>query len=559
MPGTVNCASEEPISKVVCARLVVGFIILGVVLRLVRCLLNYPMWCDETMLAANLLDRPWTALAQPLAYRQVCPLGFLALEWIVVQLIGFSEPSLRLIPVVCAIVSVPLFCCLARRALGDRTCATVLAVAIFAVSEPPIRYAAEVKPYSADLLVSLLLLYLAVAWLQSQGQVRLLCALAAAMPFVVSTSLPSIFVIGAIAIVGLVEVRIRFSYKLAASYMGFVGAAGLAMGCMAALGQYHAAAEDRNYLINFWIGAFPPSWRDPAALGGWLVRAHTGPLFAYPHGANRLAWLTVLIFGFFIWGIVLEARRNLKIVLLLVLPFLLVLAAAALRRYPYGMSVRVAQFLVPSTLLLAAVGLGRACMRARRLPLGRWAIPALTVVLAAMGFGRLWHDLVAPYRTPWDRTARDFARWFWDELSVDAELVCVRTDLGIPLRPEPWAYDAADQYLCLQRIYSRRHRRRRPPDWDKISAERPLRCVLLNRMPTDVPDFLNWIETHRDRYRLRDVRTYPASRGSRAEPAQTYVVCEFTPAASVQTESDHQAERTVRLDRAALGRSATRR
>ena len=83
MPGTVNCASEEPGSKVVSTRLVIGFIILGVVLRLVRCLLNYPMWCDETMLAANLLDRPWTALAQPLAYRQVCPLGFLALEWIV--------------------------------------------------------------------------------------------------------------------------------------------------------------------------------------------------------------------------------------------------------------------------------------------------------------------------------------------------------------------------------------------------------------------------------------------------------------------------------------------
>ena len=194
------------------------------------------------------------------------------------------------------------------------------------------------------------------------------------------------------------------------------------------------------------------------------------------------------------------------------------LTAAALRRYPYGMSVRVAQFLVPSTLLFAAAGLGGFVCRARRFPLGHWAIPALTVVLAAMGLGRLAHDLVTPYRTPWDRSARDFARWFWDELSVDAELVCVRTDLGISFRPEAWAYDAADQYLCLQRIYSRRHQQRRPPNWDKISAERPLRCVLLNRMPAEVPAFLDWIETQRDRYRLRDVRTYPASRGSRAEP-----------------------------------------
>ena len=121
---------------------------------------------------------------------------------------------------------------------------------------------------------------------------------------------------------------------------------------------------------------------------------------------------------------------------MLVFPFLLVLTAAAVRRYPYGMSVRVAQFLVPSTLILAAAGLGGFCTVPSDYRLDDWAIPALTVVLVAMGLGRLGHDLMTPYRTPWDRTARDFARWFWDELSVDAELVCVRTDLGIPFRPE---------------------------------------------------------------------------------------------------------------------------
>ena len=130
------------------SRAVIGFMILGIVLRLVRYLQNYPMWCDETMLAANLLDRHWNELAQPLAYRQVCPVGFLALEWAVVRLLGFSELSLRFIPVLCGLVSVPLFGFLARRLLGGESRAYLLAVALFAVSEPPIRYAAEVKPYS---------------------------------------------------------------------------------------------------------------------------------------------------------------------------------------------------------------------------------------------------------------------------------------------------------------------------------------------------------------------------------------------------------------------------
>src|SRR5262249_26822038 len=161
----------------------------------------------------------------------------------------------------------------------------------------------------------------------SGGKCRFLLVLAAAMPLAVPTSLPSIFVIGAIATVGVVEVLPRFTHKNAACFMGFLGSAALAVGCMAVFGQYRAAPEDRNYLINFWAGAFPPSWHDPAALGAWLVRAHTGPLFAYPHGANRLAWLTLLVFGCFSLGIVLQTRRNPKIALLLVLPFLLALTA----------------------------------------------------------------------------------------------------------------------------------------------------------------------------------------------------------------------------------------
>jgi hypothetical protein len=48
-------------------------------------------------------------------------------------------------------------------------------------------------------------------------------------------------------------------------------------------------------------------------------------------------------------------------------------------------------------------------------------------------------------------------------------------------------------------------------------------------MPQEVPAFQAWVESHRDRYQLREVRTYPATRGSESEPAQTYIVCEFLP------------------------------
>ena len=39
------------------ARVTTGFVALGVLLRVARYLLNFPLWCDETMLAANFLDK----------------------------------------------------------------------------------------------------------------------------------------------------------------------------------------------------------------------------------------------------------------------------------------------------------------------------------------------------------------------------------------------------------------------------------------------------------------------------------------------------------------------
>jgi hypothetical protein len=507
-----------------------ALLILGLVLRLVRYLQNFPMWCDETMLAANLLDRGLADLLQPLDYRQVCGLGFLALELVSVHMFGFSETSLRLIPLLSALGTMPLFYFLARRVLGAGTHGLLLAVALFAVAEPAIRYAGEAKPYATDLLVSLVLLNLAEIGLRDPGRAGWMWALAAAAAPAVVVSLPSVFMIAAIAAVGLWAVLARRKTGLVVPYGCFLAVAGLIVALLTALGQYDTSPGDRAYFLKFWADAFPPSWRDPRALGVWLTQTHTGPIFAYFRGEGvEPTWVTASFFACFVMGISVCARQDLVRVLLLVLPFLGTFLAAVLRRYPYGVSVRTVQFLAPATLLLAAGGAAWFCARLRSLPAIRRIIPGMVVILVAMGLWRLGRDLGHPYRTPWDQTSREFARWFWKELAADAELVCVSTDLGIQFRPGRWHYDGADQYFCLQRIYSPRHGRGLPARWEAISSTRPLRCVLLNRMPDEVPAFHRWIETHRGRYRLSDIRAYPASRGSPLEPALTYVVCEFVP------------------------------
>jgi len=534
------------------ARAILGFLALGIMLRLARYVQNFPLWCDETMLAVNLLGRTWTELAQPLDYHQVCPLGFLSLEWLVIKLIGFSELSLRLIPVLCALASVPLFHFLAGRVLGARTGARLLATAFFAVSAPPIRYAAEVKPYAADLLASLVLVSFAVACRQASSRTRWPLAVMAVVPMAVSLSLPSIFLIGSIAIIGLADIRARRGIGSVCAYGGFLATAGLTVAALFALGQYQTSAADRPYFLEFWASAFPPSWREPTSLMRWLLRTHTGPLFAYPHGAGGPAWLTVLVFGIFVVGALVWYRRDSGMAALLVLPFLLTLLAAALRRYPYGMSARVAQYLVPSTLLMVAAGGAWLSALARPQWLAQRIIPSVAIALAGMGLWRLGHDLTHPYRAPWDQSARTFARWFWTEMAEGAVLVCAETDLGISAHDGRWDYDGTDQYLCLQQIYSQRHHQGLPPSWDSISPTRPLRCVLINRMPSEVPAFRNWIESHRDHYSLRKIQTYPSPRGSDVEPAVDYVVCEFVPAASPRAVS-------LATERSAIRQGAARR
>src|SRR5262249_36710087 len=186
--------------------------------------------------------------------------------------------------------------------LGESPGGLALAMAWFAVAEPPIRYAAEVKPYATDLLVSLVLLNPALSWRRAPKPGRWLWALAAVAPLAVALSLPSVFLLGGIAAVGLWDILARRQEVARASsqcpgvvglwtalarrqtapmfaYGGFLAATGLAVAAMAGMGQYQTSPEDRAYFLSFWAEAFPPSWHDPVALARWLVRTHTGPLF----------------------------------------------------------------------------------------------------------------------------------------------------------------------------------------------------------------------------------------------------------------------------------------
>jgi hypothetical protein len=384
-----------------------------------------------------------------------------------------------------------------------------------------------VKPYASDLFVSLGLLALALEWLRRPDRTGWLWALAAAGVVAVPLSLPSAFVIGG---VWLALVPGVWRARRAGAWAAFLTLAVVPAAAFAALlPVYRLAPKVQSFMDEYWAGAFPPTG-DPARLLGWLAEAHTGAMFAYPVG---YAWGgSVLTTVCFVAGArALWSRGRRTVVALGLAPLALCFVAAVLHRYPYGDQPRTMQFFAPAVCLFAGQGLASVAGRLRARGARRSLIGAAAVVYLTLACASLVLDLVRPYKLRRDHQAREFASWFWENLSRGAELACAREDLGLVVNPDHWDVHFTEYYLCYQRIYSERHRRREPLRLDRVSDAHPLRVVFFNESPVGSPAFQSWMAEMDRSFLFRGSRDYTVvgSGPQGVDFANAYSVFEFVP------------------------------
>lgn len=509
----------------------------GVFLRLVRYLTDRPLWGDEAMVAVNVLGRGYAELLGPLAFYQVAPAGFLWIERGMLDLFGASEWTLRLAPVAAGIAAVPLFAWVARRAVGGP--GALLAVSVFAVSYAPIRHSTEVKPYAFDLLAALMLLGPAVCWLRRPGRSGPLWALSAIAPVALACSLPSAFVAGGIGLaltpvlwgVGR-KAPERKLWKAWVVYLGVVPLAFLGLFLVSTGSQSEAVGE--VYRRGYWSGQFPPLG-DPIRLVGWLVSTHLGAGFGYPIGGERGA--SLVSSALIVVGIVALSRKGDRPLLALLLaPIGLTLLASAIGRYPYGGTARTMQHVAPSACLLVGVGaqtlIGRRSDPARR----DRAMALVLAILGLIGAGMLVIDLARPFRTVEDQRTRDFARWFWPEVSRGAEVGCVHALRGTTFEGTYWRRGRLELYLANRQINLPHGVDPARPRVDRVSRDRPLRCVIYNQDPDRDPGLAAWLDEMGTRYRLRRTRSYEVNGGivDRGIPREErFLVYEYVPKGGV--------------------------
>ena len=355
-------------------------VLLGITCRLRAYLARTSFWNDEAFIVLNVTDHRASELMGPLDYNQAAPPGFLWIERAAAIGLGTSEYSLRLFPLAAGLGAMGFFAALAWRAFPGP--AAVFAGGWFAFNEKLITYGAEVKQYSSDALLAVVLIWLAIpaakfAPLGSSNSDSptptsptpagrfVLLALTAAIGVWVSH--PAAIIFGAISL-ALAPAGLREGWR---GRMAWVAGNAMVLASFVLLYRLSIVREQSPYLYSFWAAGFPPT-QHPARVPIWLA----GGLYdlcklAYPSMVIATALLTAL-------GLIELCRRQSFLLLsACVGPVALLILAAFARKYPFSPS-RLSLFLLPELLLLCAAGAALLIDRSRAtLGIARWILPAL--------------------------------------------------------------------------------------------------------------------------------------------------------------------------------------
>lgn len=315
----------------------------GIIIRISQYINNRSLWGDEAYIALNIVNRSYLELLQPLDYDQAAPPGFLWVEKLAVQVFGNNEYALRLFPLIAGIVSLFALYQIGKWSLS--ALAIPIALILFACLKYPLYYATEVKQYSSDIMVGLLLCLLLIPLREQilkKSKVFLLGFLGiVAMWF----SHTAIFVLGGIELASLItssaSKREPIIINRLPAYLIWL------IGFVIYYFFLISKSLKNESLQTAWSPEYPQSIFDIL----WLLDSF-GRFFHKPLGFPGIAD-GIAIFAFAIGCITLYRNNRIKL-LILISPILATLTAAYLHKYPFR--TRLILFLTPYFILIIAEG-----------------------------------------------------------------------------------------------------------------------------------------------------------------------------------------------------------
>ena len=352
----------------------VMLLVIGAGLRIGQYAIGAAFWHDELALVRNIVEKPLRELLlTPLDYTQVAPPGFLLLEKAAITALGNNEYALRLFPLLCALISLPLFADLARRMLTPG--AALLAFALFSLAPTLIGFGSQVKQYSMDVVVALAMTALTMRWWDRQGTSRGVsdtAFLGMAGFLAVWFSHTTVLVLAGLAVTLLVEACYRWKHAVLRKLVPIVILWGAGALATLTVGS-NMSASTYAYMQGYWAEGFMPVSMQSRADLLWLWRAFHGFF------QNQLRYpLPPVVLLLMLFGTLTLVWRRRWHALVVLAPLGVSLAASATRQYPFGD--RVSLFLLPFILLLLAEGIDRV----RQTVVAAWRPLGATLVVLAM-------------------------------------------------------------------------------------------------------------------------------------------------------------------------------
>ena len=345
--------------------LLIGLIALGAGLRIWQYAADTSFWFDELSIARNLGERSLIELLRsPLSYDQMAPVGFLGLEKITLLVLGSSDLALRLPVFLVGVAALALFWRTSVRALDG--VAVPIAVGLFAIGIPFIRYSTELKHYGLEIASAILLTGLALD-LRAPGGTTRRCVTAGLAGFVaVWFSQAAILVLAGLGAGLTLCWAVRREPALRRAVMITVPIWAVSSACGFASALLHSNPSTVAFMHVFWgvRNGYPPV---PFSLRGdalWLWTVFNQffseiSLLRYPLGG---CFTALALLGF---GILWRQRR--EVAILLLGPMAVTLAASITHQFPFRF--RLVLVLLPAMVIALAAAIawiGAQAARAHR-------------------------------------------------------------------------------------------------------------------------------------------------------------------------------------------------
>lgn len=359
-----------------------SIIALGIVLRIAVYLQNRNLFIDEANLARNICYRNYTQLTLPLSFEQYAPPIFLWILKFFTSIFGYGEMAFRIYPLLTGIAALIMLYKVLREFVPAN--AAWYPLSLMAYSYIMVRYSSELKQYMPDAFITLALLWLALKVdinRYKPGVFALLWLVVGSLA--IWASMPAIFILPGIGLCYLLQAFKDKKYKYIAgiSFAGLCWIVQFAYYYITVLQPQVNSQYLQEFHKPFFLFAIPKNLEDlkhnMEVLNGVL---------------GEVTGFTTLSLGFNILliciGFIVFATRETFRSLLVLLPLVLVVLAAALNKY--SLIPRVAIFTMP--LMLIVIGKGfDVLLRARYASVKLAAVLiAVFCVIKQNSIGMLW-------------------------------------------------------------------------------------------------------------------------------------------------------------------------